>query len=314
MALTKQEIAKRIAQELQNRWYVNLGIGIPTLVANYIPKDIDVEFLHDFRVAVRRTRSLLVQIKGALEPVATRHAKSEFSWLGRATNVVRDMDVFLLEADRFRRLLPIEYRPAIQTFLDYLSQKRMDERKVMLDILDGKRCSELLTDWQDFLEKPEADVAKLGAHGRQAIRKRALKVINKRFHRVINEGLDIDESSPDQALHGLRIQCKRLRYLLEFFASIFPKNIVKSLISKLKQLQENLGEFNDLCVQVQVLDDFTKKVLSPREDARGELVAMGILMGEFYARKRMVRNDFTAAFLSFADEPTHSLFAQLGVR
>jgi 3-oxoacid CoA-transferase subunit B len=44
MGLTKQEIAKRIAQELQHNTYVNLGIGIPTLVANYIPKGIDVEF------------------------------------------------------------------------------------------------------------------------------------------------------------------------------------------------------------------------------------------------------------------------------
>ena len=44
MALTKQEIAKRIAQELQHNTYVNLGIGIPTLVANYIPKGIDIEF------------------------------------------------------------------------------------------------------------------------------------------------------------------------------------------------------------------------------------------------------------------------------
>jgi len=44
MALTKQEIAQRIAQELQDKWYVNLGIGIPTLVANYIPEGIDVEF------------------------------------------------------------------------------------------------------------------------------------------------------------------------------------------------------------------------------------------------------------------------------
>ena len=44
MALTKQEIAKRIAKELQHNTYVNLGIGIPTLVANYIPKGIDVEF------------------------------------------------------------------------------------------------------------------------------------------------------------------------------------------------------------------------------------------------------------------------------
>ncbi|MFV8325619.1 CoA transferase subunit B [Flavobacterium sp. ZS1P14] len=44
MALDKIGIAKRIAQELQDRYFVNLGIGIPTLVANYIPKGIDVEF------------------------------------------------------------------------------------------------------------------------------------------------------------------------------------------------------------------------------------------------------------------------------
>jgi 3-oxoacid CoA-transferase subunit B len=44
MALDKIGIAKRIAQELKDRYFVNLGIGIPTLVANYIPKGIDVEF------------------------------------------------------------------------------------------------------------------------------------------------------------------------------------------------------------------------------------------------------------------------------
>ncbi len=42
--LTKEQIAKRIAQELRNGYYVNLGIGIPTLVANYIPEGIEVEF------------------------------------------------------------------------------------------------------------------------------------------------------------------------------------------------------------------------------------------------------------------------------
>lgn len=42
--LTKEQIAQRIAQELRDGWYVNLGIGIPTLVANYIPEGIEVEF------------------------------------------------------------------------------------------------------------------------------------------------------------------------------------------------------------------------------------------------------------------------------
>ncbi len=42
--LSKDQIAQRIAQELQNNWYVNLGIGIPTLIANHVPTDVNVVF------------------------------------------------------------------------------------------------------------------------------------------------------------------------------------------------------------------------------------------------------------------------------
>ena len=44
IGLDKNGIAQRIAQEVQNKYYVNLGIGIPTLVANFVRKDIEVEF------------------------------------------------------------------------------------------------------------------------------------------------------------------------------------------------------------------------------------------------------------------------------
>ncbi len=44
MSLNKEGIAQRIAQDLRDGWYVNLGIGIPTLVANYVPAGISVEF------------------------------------------------------------------------------------------------------------------------------------------------------------------------------------------------------------------------------------------------------------------------------
>ena len=44
MALDKNQIAKRIAKEVKDKYFVNLGIGIPTLVANYVREDISVEF------------------------------------------------------------------------------------------------------------------------------------------------------------------------------------------------------------------------------------------------------------------------------
>jgi 3-oxoacid CoA-transferase subunit B len=47
MSLGKEEIAKRIAKEVKDGYYVNLGIGIPTLVANYVRTDIAVEFQSD---------------------------------------------------------------------------------------------------------------------------------------------------------------------------------------------------------------------------------------------------------------------------
>ena len=52
MSLDKNQIAKRIAQELKHNTYVNLGIGIPTLVANYIPNGIDIEFQSENGVLV----------------------------------------------------------------------------------------------------------------------------------------------------------------------------------------------------------------------------------------------------------------------
>ena len=59
-------------------------------------EQLDTEFLHDFRVALRRTRSLLGQIRDVFPAAAVEHFSSEFSWIGRLTGPPRDLDVLLL--------------------------------------------------------------------------------------------------------------------------------------------------------------------------------------------------------------------------
>ena len=61
MALDKTGIAKRIAQELRDGYFVNLGIGIPTLVANYVPDGISVEFQSENGVLGMKIQILLMQ-------------------------------------------------------------------------------------------------------------------------------------------------------------------------------------------------------------------------------------------------------------
>ena len=57
--LTKDQIAQRIAKEVKTGQYINLGIGIPTLVANYIPSNLDVDCLES-APSLRKIKSILI--------------------------------------------------------------------------------------------------------------------------------------------------------------------------------------------------------------------------------------------------------------
>ena len=72
-------------------------LGVIKTNETYVKQDIDTEFLHDFRVAIRRTRSALSQIRGAFPADPTERFKAGFADLGRLSNELRDLDVYLLD-------------------------------------------------------------------------------------------------------------------------------------------------------------------------------------------------------------------------
>lgn len=274
-----------------------------------ILRDIDIEFLHDFRVAVRRTRSALSQIKGVFPEQATEHFKERFSRLGKMTNQLRDLDIYLLDKDRYRAMLPDELAPGLEQMFSIFVAQRKKAHRDIVKFLKSKEYKEIINSWENFLKEPmNTDSAPNSA---VPVIKLANRIIKKKYKKVVRDGSRITDTTPDPDLHKLRIECKKLRYMIEFFSSLYPAEHIKSLIRHLKILQDNLGEFNDLSVQRESLKALVDK-LDPSDDKHKEsIVSSGGLISVLYERQRVVRSEFTEKFNEFQDKEMKSIFREL---
>jgi len=84
--------------------------------------DDDTEFLHDFRIAVRRSRTALTRLKGILPEQASEHFRPEFAWLGDVTTPLRDLDVYLLNFDVYQSALPASMWADLEPLRQFLTQ------------------------------------------------------------------------------------------------------------------------------------------------------------------------------------------------
>jgi CHAD domain-containing protein len=282
-----------------------------------IRMDIDIEFLHDFRIAVRRTRSALNQVKKVFPKEMTTRFKNDFRWLGRLSNDLRDLDVYLLAESNYQDMLPEAMREDVKPLFDYLRLRRAQALQEMVDNLDSQAYATLLTGWEAFLNKPipEVDAA---ANAVAPIIDLARKRIYRKYRRIIEDGTYILTHTEDELLHALRLECKRLRYLLEFFASLFPTKNVARLIKQLKRLQDNLGDFTDLSVQQAYLMRLAKELPANDAESRGALMTTGFLVATLGERQQSVKADFAQTFNTFASlanqDQYHKLFAAKGKR
>ncbi|MFQ5628214.1 MAG: CHAD domain-containing protein [bacterium] len=275
-----------------------------------IKRDIDTEFLHDFRVAIRRTRSALSQIKNVFPEKITTRFKNGFSDLGKSTNQLRDLDVYLLHADEYKNMLPIQLRAEIDPLFDKLEEEREKALQNVTAVLDSPEYTVILRDWQAFLNQPPATTVTAPNAAVPVIRL-AKKRIHKRYGLIIKNGSEITATSEDRLFHRLRIECKKLRYLLEFFSSLFAIEKVNYLIKQLKKLQDNLGRFQDLCVQEEELQNFIDAISLKNHRARKTIAAIGSLIGTLDREKQTVRAQFAEIIAEFASDGNSKVFQEL---
>lgn len=259
----------------------------------------DTEFLHDFRVSVRRTRSALSQIKGVLPTRTLGRYKTEFAWLGKITGPMRDLDVYLLQFDEYRDSLPVSARADLEPLRDFLLRQQKTEHEALVKALESARYRRLVEGWRKFLDQPINERSTL-KNARKPILAVARQRIWKTYRGIIKEGQAIKPDTPAEALHELRKTGKKLRYLMEFFQSVFPPEEIKELIKILKLLQENLGDFQDYEVQVMTLKLFSQRMVAEGGVPTETLLAMGMLIEGLERRQQKARNDFANCFAHFA--------------
>jgi CHAD domain-containing protein len=260
---------------------------------------IDTEFLHDYRVAIRRTRSVLTQIKHLFSDKELEYFKQEFYWLGLITSPTRDLDVYLLKFDGYAKALPKNLCDDLVPFRQFLHLHWKEEHTRLCKALDSKRYRKLIREWHRVLKR-ESILSPQAYNATKPAKLIANQRILKLYKKILKEGEAITIDSPDEGLHELRKTCKKFRYLMEFFQSYYAGSQIKQLIKNLRLLQDNLGDFQDLCIQIQQLGDFAQQMQDEGLADTKTIMAMGVLVQNLVAQKEAVRSHFSERFNEFS--------------
>jgi CHAD domain-containing protein len=237
-----------------------------------IREDIDTEFLHDYRICMRKIRSVLSLIKDLYPEEKTVQLKALFADYCDITNRLRDLDVYLLAREQYTKMLPPALRPALEEiFQDFANERRRALGKVVR-YLSSPDYRASVDDVERFFAAP-ADIPETGVSQEPAGPLIARRIY-KRYKRIVKIERSLGSDSPDEVLHMVRIHCKKLRYLIEFFSELLPKGETEQIEKPLRRLQTCLGLFNDCSVQQRALLDYWER--KRKETGNHERLALAI--------------------------------------
>jgi CHAD domain-containing protein len=264
-------------------------------------RDIDTEFLHDLRVAVRRTRSAIKLLGAALPARLAKQYGAEFKWLGDMTTPVRDLDVHLLGFGALTGQLLAATPTDLEPFRLFLARRRAREFRRLAAALRSPRFRAITDDWRKAL----LVIRDGGAQGKRRRRQPtaaalAISTTARAFSKIVAQGAAITPDSPPESLHDLRKRCKELRYLLEFFAPLHDPVAYRKVVGDLKQLQDCLGDFQDSQVQREEIGALADAMLAEQAAPAATFLAMGEIAAQLAVSQAEGRADFARRFARFA--------------
>ena len=204
------------------------------------------EDLHQFRVNIRRIRSLLYSFREIFSEDIYKKLNSSLKYIAQKTNLKRDIDVFLISLEKDKEFYESLYH--------YLKNEQTFQKNEIEIFIQSDKFKDILFDLEAFLKDGNGFYANTYAYlPAKTYTKMSFK---KLYKKIKKSSSNLTPLSPIDKFHKIRIKIKKLRYLVETF-SYFIKE--KSVKQTLKILQESFGNLNDTHKQIIILRNFLQK-------------------------------------------------------
>ncbi len=220
------------------------------------------EFNHQYRVTLRRIHSLCVLLEEILPPFERKLLKPNLKLLMKRTNLLRDLDVFLIDKPRYLTMLP-KHKASLENIFSVIKNRQVDEQQHVANWLR----STLHVNTTVMIENSLLRTLQYENRSKSlTTQPYANNKIREQFRKVNKSAKPITRDSEDEIIHSLRIQCKSLRYLLESFSALYSAEQHNQNIKHLKFLQDQLGKFNDTSNQITFFTHLRKDATAQKAD------------------------------------------------
>ncbi len=238
---------------------------------NGVIADTDTEFLHQFRVNIRKLRSLISLVKKVLPTPLIDTLRPKLSLIASKTNKLRDLDVFILAQESYRAMLPANFESGLNELYGLIAKQRQQEKNKVTRYLSSKDYKATIASCAAELSLNSVFETSMAL---QSIARVVKKLILKRYHKMLMMSRGTSCQSPDENIHALRIEFKKLRYLIEFFMDLLPKRSTGKIVREIKKIQTVLGDYNDYCIQIAFLNGYVDDTLVEMSKSLSGLIAI----------------------------------------
>ena len=208
----------------------------------------DSESLRQMRVATRRMRSLFSLLAGSYKPKAIGGYRQELRRAAHVLGAVRDLDVLILDLQEFQAAQPT-VAAGLEAAIRKLSKSRRKSRRALLDYLDSKAYARFVKRFGKFCTQAGAAGLTVPPAAPHQVRHCLPMLLHERLARVRAYETVLDDAPP-ATLHALRVECKQLRYALEFFQPLLGAPAARFIL-QVEALQDSLGRMNDIALSIE---------------------------------------------------------------